>query len=323
MKQVFCVQFHDSPAEAIELRDVDMPQPAADQVLIAMIACPINPADSLLLTGRHFYRPALPAAVGIEGVGRIVEKGGAVQGLEVGDIVAVPFGGTWRETMAMKAQDVLRVPSDIDPLQASMLSVNPVTAAGLIEGVAAGGWILQNAANSAVGQLVIRLAAHRGIKTINIVRRAELVPELEAIGADVVLVGDDNLPERIREATGGAVIRRALDAVAGEASGRLYRGLHDGGELICYGLLNSDQIILGAADVVFRDITIRGYSRLRLLGQMSISRRTELISELTDLMRLGVLQSPIEQVYPLADVQQAVAHADRPNRAGKILLRMG
>lgn len=320
MKQVVCVQFSNTPAAAVELREVSVPQPARDEVLIEMLICPINPADLLLLTGRHFYRPELPAPVGIEGVGRVVEVGNEVTTLAVGDLTAVPFGGTWREFLKMKAIDVLLLPSDIDLLQAAMLSVNPVTAAGLIEGVAGGSWILQNAANSAVGQLVIRLAAHRGIKTVNIVRRAELASQLEAIGADVVLVGDENLAERIREETGGAEIVRALDAVAGEATGRLYRGLSDGGQLICYGLLDSNQIILGAADVVFRNVMIKGYSRLRLLGQMHPDRRKELIRELTDLLQLGVLQSPVEHIYPLEEVHQAIEHADRSGRSGKILL---
>ncbi|MDX1990894.1 MAG: zinc-dependent alcohol dehydrogenase family protein [bacterium] len=323
MKQVFCVSFSDAPADGLQLREVEAPQPGSDEVLIEMLACPINPADLLLLTGRHYYKPALPAAVGIEGVGRVIETGAGVESPAVGEVVAVPFGGTWRERMTMKARDVLRVPSDVDVMQVAMLSVNPVTASGLLEGVAPGEWVVQNAANSAVGQLVIRLAAHRGIRTVNIVRRAELVPELEALGADVVLVGDEGLAERVKEATGSAPVLRALDAVAGEATGKLHRCLSEGGRLICYGLLNSNEIVLGAADVVFRDIVVTGYSRLRLLRQMQPERVAELMAELSDLLRLGILQSPIEKVYPLDAVHQAVEHADQPGRSGKILLRIG
>lgn len=321
MKQVLCVRF-GSPAEAVELREVETPKPAAGEALVEMIAAPVNPADLLLLTGRHFAKPELPAAVGIEGVGRVLETDAAVTAVAAGDLVAVPFGGTWRETMTFNADALLPLPADIDPLQGAMLSVNPFTAAGLLEGLQAGDWVIQNAANSAVGQLVIRLAARRGIRTINIVRRAELVPELEALGADAVLVGDDDLPARAGAVTGGAPIVRALDAVAGEAAGRLHQSLGDGGELVCYGLLNSDQVILSAATVVFRPLTVRGYSRLRLLGAMSAARRGAIIDELTGLLRAGILHSAVEQVYPLDDVRAAVAHAERPGRTGKILLRL-
>lgn len=321
MKGVFCVRF-GSPAEAVEVREVETPSPADDEVLIEMIAAPINPADLLILTNRHAYTPQLPAAVGIEGAGRVVALGAGVTEIAAGDLVAIPFGGTWREFMALKARDVLRLPPDIDPLQAAMLSVNPVTAAGLLEGVAAGDWVVQNAANSAVGQLVIRLAARRGIHTINIVRRQELVAELEALGADVVLLGDADLPARVKAASSGAPVLCALDAVAGEAAGRLHRSLSDGGELICYGLLNSDQVILQATDVVFRTLTVRGYSRLRILGAMAPERRAEVIGELVELIRAGVLDTPIECIYGLDDVRAAVEHADRPGRRGKILLRM-
>jgi NADPH:quinone reductase-like Zn-dependent oxidoreductase len=319
MKQVICVQF-GTPASAIELRDVPIPQPDTNEILIKMAACPINPADALLLTGRHYFKPQLPAAVGIEGAGHVVECGANVTRLQVGDLVAVPFGGTWREYMTMKAADVLPLPPDIDPLQAAMPSVNPITAAGLLEGLQAGDWLLQNAANSAVGQLVIRLAARRGIHTLNIVRRESLVAELTAIGADVVLVGDDQLPERVAAATQGARVLRALDAVAGEAAGKLHRCLSEDGELICYGLLNSDQIILDAAAVVFRTVTLKGYSRLRVLRQMNSERMTQMIAELSDLVRTGVLHSAVEQIYPLTAVHRALTHSEQPGRSGKILL---
>jgi NADPH:quinone reductase-like Zn-dependent oxidoreductase len=320
MKEVICARLSDDPASAVEVREVPIPTPGAGEVLISMIACPINPADVLLLTGRHFYKPELPALVGIEGAGRVAEVHSSVTTLAVGDLVAVPFGGTWREYMTMKAADVLPLPADVDPLQAAMLSVNPVTAAGLLEGLSAGDWLIQNAANSAVGQLVIRLARRRGIRTLNVVRRAELVAALELLGADVVLLGDDNLAARVAAETGDAPVRRGLDAIAGHAAGRLYQCLGDGGELICYGLLNSDEIVLNAADVVFRDVVVRGYSRLRVLRQMDAGHTARLLSELVDLLRSGALNTPIEAVFPIEQVREALTQAERPGRTGKILL---
>jgi NADPH:quinone reductase-like Zn-dependent oxidoreductase len=322
MNKVFCVRTSNLPAATIELRAASLAAPADDEVLLEMVAAPINPADLLVLTGRHVVQPVFPAAVGIEGAGRIAALGSSVEQLHVGDLVAVPFGGTWAEFMLMKARDVLPVPGDLDPLQVAMLSVNPVTAAALLEGLSPGDWVIQNAANSAVGQLVIRLAAHRGIHTINLVRRAELMPALQALGADAVLVGENSLRERVMAAAPGANIRRGLDAVAGDATGRLYDCIGEEGELISYGLLNSDQIILDAAKVVFGSVTLKGYSRLRSLRTMGAQRANAITRELTDLMRSGLIHSDIEQVYPLAEVVQAVEHAARPGRSGKIMLQM-
>ncbi|GAB4211554.1 MAG: zinc-binding dehydrogenase [Synechococcales cyanobacterium] len=321
MQQVFCVRFGD-PEQAIELRQVGIPSPAPDEVLIRMEYCPINPADLLLLSGRHFYKPTLPAAVGIEGTGRVEAVGSQVTAWQPGDRVAVPFGGTWRQWMALKATEVIPLPPDLDPQQASMMSVNPITAVGLLDGIPAGSWILQNAANSAVGQLVIRLAAQQGIHTVNIVRRPELVAELQALGADVVVVGEEDLPARVQQATQGAAVVRGLDAVAGESSGRLYRCLSPGAELVCYGLLSSDQIILGAADVVFGSVTIRGYTRLGVLKQRSPESLRHLMAELSQWVQEGILSSPIEAVFPLEQVHTAVAEAARPGRSGKILLQL-
>lgn len=281
----------------------------------------INPADLLLLTGRHAFHPPPPFHIGIEGAGYVSAVGAGVTSLQVGQPVALPFGGTWSEQVLMRAQDVVPLPAGLDMVQASMLSVNPVTAAGLLYGLPAGSWLVQNAANSAVGRLVIRLSKRRGIKTLNIVRRAELVEELLQLGADRVLVGDHALPERAAEATGGVALVRGLDAIAGEAAGRLHAALGEGGKLICYGLLASDQLQFPATQVIFRDVVIEGYSRLRWLKSIPTEVRDSLYLELSSLLEQGLIGTDVEAIYPLSQVSEAILHAAQEGRGGKILLR--
>lgn len=319
IRRVFCTAFGE-PAEVVAVRSIELPPPGPGEVTIEIAAAPINPADLLLLSGRHLIKPSLPAVVGIEGAGVVAALGPGAEGLAVGQKVALPFGGTWSEKVVMRASDVVALPDGVDLVQASMLSVNPVTAAGLLADLRPGEWLLQNAANSAVGKLVIRLARRRGIRTVNVVRRAELVAELTALGADAVLVGEDDLAARVSAATGGAPVRRALDAIAGVSAGNLYSCVGEGGSLVCYGLLSGDRVILPAAQVVFRDVTVTGYSRLRSLRKLPREQVRALYAELAQMLFAGEITSEVEATYPLERAAEAVAHAVREGRSGKIVL---
>lgn len=323
MQRVFCSRVGETVAEAKLILQTQSPlEPGPGEVCVRLEAAPINPADLLLLTGRHMVRPEPPFPIGIEGAGMLTAVGEGVEGFQPGQAVALPFGGTWSEEVLMQARDVVPLPNGIDWVQASMLSVNPVTAAGLLHGLPPGSWLIQNAANSAVGRLVIRMASRRGIKTINVVRREGLADELYRLGADVVLVGEHSLPSRVAEATSGAPVLRGLDAIAGDAAGRLHAVVSEGGKLICYGLLASDEVRFPATNVIFRDVLIQGYSRLRWLRSISQEVRNALYAELVGMLEQGGITSEVEAIYPLAQVEAAVLHAAREGRAGKILLRM-
>lgn len=318
MRQVLYVHPGVAPPETVEVRDVVLRSPQSGEVVVRMHARPINPADLLLLEGRHVYQPELPGPVGIEGAG-VVEAVGADVALPVGTRVAVPFGGTWAEQMVMRAADLIRLPDGLDLEQGAMLSVNPFTAAGLLEGLPAGSWFIANAGSSAVARMVLALGRRRGLHGIAVVRSARAADELLAVGASAVLVDGDDLASRARAVAGGP-IRRALDAVAGDASTRLFDALDTGGALVVYGLLSSDQVILPANRLVFRDVEVRGFSRLRVLAALPAARRTEIATELAGLMEEGVLETSIEARYPLNDVRAALQAHLNPDRRGKILL---
>lgn len=318
MRRVFYTGPKADPSLTVELREVPDPVCPDAGVVVAIEARPINPADLLLLTGRHVFTPTLPAPVGIEGAGRVIEAGPASR-LRPGTIVAIPSGGTWSERLAFADDAVLPLPDGVDMEQAAMLCVNPFTAVGLLEGVPEGGTIALNAGNSAVSRLVLALARRRGLHALAVVRNAAVADELIAAGAAAVLEDGPDLSRRLRHAAGGPILR-GLDAVAGAASGRLFDALSDGGELVVYGLLSSDRVDLPAAELVFRDVTVRGYSRLRGYAAMTPERRAEIGAELVGLLEDGEVFSPIEARYGLEDVALAVAQHEQPGRSGKILL---
>jgi trans-2-enoyl-CoA reductase len=318
MKQVMCMRTDAVAARAVRVDDVVDPACPPDGVVVAVKARPINPADLLLLNGRHVYTPELPCPVGIEGAGVVVAAGPSSR-LAVGTIVAIPHGGTWRERLAVRDDGVLPLPADVDIEQASMLCVNPFTVMGMLEGVPAGATIVINAATSAVSVLLLAVARRRGVPVIAVVRDDRSRERLMAEGAVAVLVDGGDLADRAKKAAPTPIVR-ALDAVAGSATGRLYACVSDGGEVVVYGLLSSDQVMLPAAQLVFRDVTVRGFSRLRIFASMSSVRRQAITSELVALLADKTLFTEVEARYPLTEVEAALAHQERPDRRGKILL---
>lgn len=321
MRQVVVTRlgpYAEPPGPALELQDVAPLEAGAGEAVVAMKARPINPADLLLIEGKHLYKPAVPARVGIEGAGVVARVGEGVD-LAVGTKVAVPYGGTWAEEVAIAARDLIPLPHDVDLEQAAMLPVNPYTAAGLLEGLRAGDWLIQNAANSAVGRLVSRIARRRGVHTVGVVRREAAIAVAAEAGPDHVLVDGDDLVQRVAAATGGARIIRALDAVAGAASGRLFHCLGDGGELVAYGLMASTVVTLPAAELIFKDRSVRGFSRLRVYSGLDDKRRAEVNAELAGMLRDGGLESEVDSRFLLEEHEAALARHLSPDRLGKVL----
>jgi len=316
-----------APAEVIELVDAEDPgAPGEGEVLIDVIACPINPADVLMLEGLYGASPPkLPLTPGAEGLGRVAQAGAGVKHVKPGDLVLVPGPGCWRERVRAPAKAVWALRSKADPHQLAMLRVNPATAYLMLHDYVpakAGSWVIQNAANSGVGHCLIRLAKQAGVKSINVVRRESLVAPLKAYGADVVLLDGPDLDQRARAATGGAPLPLAVDAVGGTATQRLARCVDEKGVVVNYGLLSGEPCAMDSRDTVFRDVSLRGFWLRRWFGETPPAEIAALYAKLAALIEDGTLEVAVEKVYPLAKIKDAVAHAARAARSGKILLEM-
>lgn len=312
-----------SPPEVCECVDVADPgPPGAGEVVVAIEAAAINPADLLIIEGRYPGVSELPARLGIEGAGRVVAVGPDVTGLSEGDPVMSLGRANWAERVKLKAEQVIRVPPEADMRQMGMLKANPASAHLMLRDyveLAAGDWVIQNAANSAVGRHVIRLGGRRGIRTVNVARREALVAELEGIGADAVVVDGDDLAARVRDATGGAGIRLAIDAVGGPATQRLADCLADDGTVVNYGFLSGEPCRITPAQTVFHGITLTGFWLARLLPRKPREEVVAMYDKLARLFVDGTLQVPVEATYPLQQAKEALAHAAREGRGGKVL----
>lgn len=312
----------DAVIEVVEQADPGDPGP--DEVLVEAEFAPINPADVLNLEGKYgAVPPALPMTPGAEGVGRIAKAGSAVRHVKPGDRVLLTGPGCWRELVKAPGKAVFALPGDVDPKQLAMLRVNPPTAYLMLHAIVApkpGQWVIQNAANSGVGHCLIRLARLAGIKSVNVVRREELVAPLRAFGGDVVLVDGPDLDVRVRAAIGEAALPLAIDAVGGSGTQRLARCLSDGGTVVNYGLLSGDPCTVDGRDTVFRDVRLQGFWLRKWYVDTPPAQIAALYRDLTSLVADGTLAVEVEAVYPIRKIKEAVAHAARGGRSGKILI---
>ena len=241
----------------------------------------------------------------------------------MGDRVMSLGRTNWAEEIQVSSGAVVKVPKDADVQQLSMLKVNPATAMFMLEryvNLKPGDWVIQNAANSAVGRYTIQLAKTKGVKTLNVVRRTELVEELRKIGADVVLLDGDDLAKRVRSEVGDANIPLAIDAVAGEGTLSLGGALSEGGTVVNYGLLSGKPCQLTPELVVFQGITLTGFWLAKLLGTMKPDELQKLYAELASQITNGNLYTPVESAYRLDQLSDALKHAYQAERNGKVLL---
>ncbi len=325
MKRAVYNQRGPSPAEFIDAVDFELAPLLSGQVLIQVLAAPINPSDVLTLTGQYGQLPPLPAVGGNEGVGKVVQLGPDVKSPAIGQTVLLPVGcGTWASHVVAEAKRLMPLPNEADPQQLAMMTVNPPTASLMLSefvDLAPGEWVIQNAANSGVGAYLIQLAKIRGLKTVNIVRRESAIAGVQALGGDVVLVeGSGGLAKRVAEATGGAAIRLGIDAVGGKSTDYLATCLAQGGTLVNYGMMSGEPCTVSPASFVFRDITLRGFWLAFWFRNATPAQQMAVFGEVAQLIATGKLHTRIQATFDVSEIKQAVAEAAKGERDGKILI---
>lgn len=310
--------------DVLRLEEEPVREPAAGEVLIAMQRASINPADFNLIEGTYGIKPTLPAVAGVEGFGVVEEVGAGVHDFRPGDVVRPPSHmGMWRQWVTVPAHDCLPLPKNLSPEQTACLYVNPPTAWRMIHDFAhllPGDWIVQNAANSAVGRCVIQIARHLNLRTANIVRRAELKQELAALGADVVATEEETAAWRNQETPWAEhAPKLALNAVGGESALRLAKLVAPNGYLVTYGGMSRQPFALPTGLLIFKNVHVCGFWMTRWYQQANRQDIRDMLEILADLMRSGVVQIPIESTYPLSEFLEALERASATGRSGKVL----
>ncbi len=312
------------PDEVCNCVNVPGPGPLeAGEVIIEIVAAAINPAD-LLMIENLYPGPRPPAQLGIEGAGRIIEVGPDVNMLAIGDHVISLDRANWAQQVRLPATRAVQIPKEVSFQDAAMLKANPPSAHLMLTDyvdLKKGDWVIQNAANSAVGRHLIRLASARGVKTINVVRRDSLIEELSNFGADLVLVDGIDLAERVRKEIGtDANIPLGIDAVAGTACKRLSECLSNGGTVVNYGFLSGDPCEIAPKQAIVHGISLTGFWLADFMQRSTTDEISTMYADMAGKFLDGTLRVPVEATYPIEDTKKAVGHAYRESRNGKILL---
>jgi NADPH2:quinone reductase len=335
--EAICFDHYGEPTDVLTVTEKPVPQPGAGEVRVKIRFSPINPSDLLYVRGHYSgVKPHFPSGAGFEGVGVIDAVGPEVDGLTVGQRVFArnSSGGNWSQYAVVSAEKVWQVPDDVVDEQIASFMINPATAILMVRHVLAvprGDWLLQSAAGGELGRMIIRLAKHDGIKTINIVRRREAVQELMDLGADEVIVSSEGpIDEQVRNIVGPQGVNFAIDPVAGQTGTEIFRSLSEDGRMLVYGSLTGEGISVGDDPRLTLsgrrtlEVYWLGYwlPRLNKSGFFAPNRPAipQLIDEIADLIRQGILETSPGKKFRLDDIGAAVTESESVGRSGKVFL---
>jgi NADPH:quinone reductase-like Zn-dependent oxidoreductase len=321
-----------APAEVLRLETRPVPEPGRGQVRIRIKAAPIHASDLHILRGRYGFQPPLPAVLGLESVGFVDALGDSVEAFSLGQrVITLGVTGTWQEFLIADAGRVLPVPDGLSVSTAAQLLANPLTALLLVTSeldVKPGEWMLQTAAGSTVGKMVVQLGRHFGFKTINIVRRRAAVSEILALGGDeVICTEDEDVRQRVSEIAGAEGVSKAIDCVAGQIGADVSRSLAAGGTMIVYGALSTHRqtepeklaIPLFARSMIYETKTVRGFWLYRWFSTTPQEEIRAAVGRTFAFVVGGTLQIPEGHALSLERFADAVALAEAPAHGGKPL----
>jgi NADPH:quinone reductase-like Zn-dependent oxidoreductase len=328
MRQLHLIA-HGEPSDVIELNTVSEPALGQEDVLISMEAAPINPSDFLFVRGIYGVRATFPSPVGAEGVGRVAKIGSRVDpALRAKRVLILPTyeQGTWADEVVAPVRNLVPMTDDADPLQLSMIGINPATAYLLLNryvSLMPGDWIGQTAANAAMGQYIIALAKLAGVKTLNVVRREEAAKQVREWGGDRVVLHGDNLHKDIEEALDGKKLSLVLDMVGGTPVGELAKSLKPGGSIVVYAMQSGQFPAMPPKEFIYGGLSLHGFWLINWIRNAPRTEIKEIYQKLGDLVADGSLSAAVEHVYPLDQFKEAFKQSLESNRSGKILFKFG
>ena len=318
----------DEPRGALTLREVPVPHPQAGQVLVRMAAAPINPSDLGALSGFSYQgKRQFPFTPGLEGSGTVVEAGAGFmprlfKGRRVACSAQLNGNGTWAEYMLTSAQLCMPLNGNISLEQGAMLLVNPLTALAFFEIARRGrhAALVNTAAASSLGGMILRLGQRYHLPVIHVIRRPEQVEYMRKQGGEYILNSTDaNFVEQLQAVAGSLKATLLLDAISGSLTRKLAEAAPFGSTLLLYSHMSDEDCIIDAHTALVKDLHFNGWFLANWLAKKNLLQLLQLARQAQSLLG-SELQSPIHQRFPLAAAQTGLETYLHQMSAGKILL---
>ena len=314
-----------TPEEVLQVIEKERPIPAAGEVLVKILASVINPANTFFIQGTYRFQPIFPdETAGFEGAG-IVESAGKDAAIPIGSLVAFFYRKTWAEYAVVPASELTLLPRDFPIEKAAQFSLNPFTAWGMLEAAqpVPGEWALLTGANSSVSQILIQLAKQKGIHIIALVRDLAQAPGLRTLGADEVLdIEDPQLAEHVKQLTDGKGFNIAFDSIGGSIGTRIFENIAPFGRFIVYGSVKKEPGQYFNAQIVYKNLTVKGFGVRAFLNSLSKPQRDDMIHNLISILGKPGFQLPVAQTYGLDEFKAALKANSQNSRPGKILFKI-
>ncbi|WP_378945742.1 zinc-binding dehydrogenase [Paracoccus sp. R86501] len=324
MRSVRYDQFGE-PAQVLGMTDTARPEPGPGQVLMRVIMSPIHNHDLWTIKGQYGVKPDLPATAGSEAVGIVEAVGRDVDpALKGKRIAAAGLQGSWAEYALAQASGAIPVPEDMPDEAAAQLIAMPFSAITLLEflNVEAGDWVVQTAANGAVGKIMTVLAESRGIKLLNLVRRQGAAEDLAELGiTNVISTDSDDWVEQARKFIGDDSARAAIDSVGGDIVPGLIELLGEDGLLVTFGTATNGPLEMPGSQLIFKQLTVKGFWGSKVMAATKPEDAQRMFGELIGLVMNGKLKLPSGGEFGLDQPAEAVDAATTPGRDGKIMFK--
>jgi NADPH:quinone reductase len=316
-------------AAALRVVKRPVPTPGPGEVLVKVAASPINPSDLMFLIGRYGFKKPTPTVPGFEGSGTVVAVGSSaglmgryLAGKRVACVTQQKGDGLWAEYVTTSLNYALPLDKAVSLEQGAMSVVNPLTAVALIDIAKKAGHktIINTAAASALGQMLIRLGQQEGVEVIGIVRREAQVDLLKQQGAAHVLDSSDpDFARQLHDICHQHRVRLAFDAIAGDSPLTLLAAMPSHSKVTVYGGMSQQAVRLDPTGLIFEDKSVDSFWLTPWIGQKSFLQSLFMWRRAQKLL-LTALKTEVRARYPLSEAQQAVLDYENQMTGGKVLI---
>lgn len=295
------------PVDVLQVKEVDKPLPKEGEVLVKVLRSPVHPADSFFIQGTYRFKPMFPQTAGMEGCG-IVESAGDNVKIEKGKLVAFFNLQAWAEYVVIPQHAVFVLPGDFNIDKAAQFCLNPFTAYGLLldANVKQDDWLLLTAGSSSVAKIATQLSKLRGAKVILAIRNMLYADELKTLGADEVIdITNNDWTKKVMHITAGKGVNAALDAIGGDIGTELFHIVSVNSYIVIYGLISPDKIIFHNSQVVYKQVTVKGFGVRNFVDSLSNEELQKMIAELRSALGNKNFNLPVFATYKPENYKQA------------------